>query len=151
MTDLAKDSDGCTNNSYELLQNAPVNTKEGPKGWINNEDQYQADLNANPSNWRVPHSKWRLKPSILRPWWKNAPNEPKLSQIIDQGSGILLLRFQAQCPRQPSPTVESSKGVAPSWITETLNVKTPPSFSHYSLSFAILACHFPHIHYKSLP
>jgi hypothetical protein len=32
MTDLAKTSDGRTNNKYELLQNVLVNTKEGPKG-----------------------------------------------------------------------------------------------------------------------
>jgi hypothetical protein len=31
-------------NRYELLQNAPANTKVASKGWIRNEDQYQVDL-----------------------------------------------------------------------------------------------------------
>jgi hypothetical protein len=120
MADLAWTSDGRTSNRYELLQNAPVNTKEASKGWISNEDQCQADLDANLSSWRVPCSKWRLKPSIFRPWWKSTANGPKLGQMIDQGSGILLLKFQTQRPRLTPPTAESSKGVVPSWIAETL-------------------------------
>jgi hypothetical protein len=28
-------------NSYELLQNAPVDTKQASKGWIRNEGQYK--------------------------------------------------------------------------------------------------------------
>ena len=63
---------------------------------------------------------WRLKPSIFRPWWKSTANGPKLGQMIDQGSGILLLKFQTQRPRLTPPTAESSKGVVPSWIAETL-------------------------------
>jgi hypothetical protein len=31
-------------NRYELLQNAPTNTKVASKGWIRNEDQYKVDL-----------------------------------------------------------------------------------------------------------
>ena len=49
--------------------------------------------------------------------------------MIDQGSGILLLKFQTQRPRLTPPIAESSKGVVPSWIAETLGNSSLKKFT----------------------
>jgi hypothetical protein len=41
--------------------------------------------------------------------------------MIDQDGGISLLKAQAELPMPTPPNTESAKGVAPSWIAETLD------------------------------